>query len=75
MTDALNHAGGDATDWKIFTTDRTGTHTIEVFWDSPHDPGGDLRVIASIDDGRFLSALSPLSAGFMMDPDGEFVGE
>ena len=51
------------------------TIEIEVFWDSPHDPGGDLRVIASIDDGRFLSALSPLSSDFIMDPDGKFIGE
>ena len=51
------------------------TIEIEVFWDSPRDPGGDLRVIASIDDGRFLSALSPLSSGFIMDPDDKFIGE
>jgi len=35
----------------------------------------DPRVIASIDDGRFLSALSPLSSGFIMDPDEKFIGE
>jgi len=51
------------------------TIEIEVFWDSPREPGGDLRVIASIDDGRFLSALSPLSSGFIMDPDDKFIGE
>lgn len=51
------------------------TIEIEVFWDGPHEPGGDLRVIASIDDGRFLSALSPLSSGFIMDPDDKFIGE
>lgn len=51
------------------------TIEIEVFWDSPRDPGGDPRVIASIDDGRFLSALSPLSSSFIMNPDGTFIGE
>ena len=51
------------------------TIEIEVFWDSHHDPGGDLRVIASIDDGRFLSALSPLSSDFIMDQEGKFIGE
>ncbi len=51
------------------------TIEIEVFWDSPRKPGGDLRVIASIDDGRFLSVLSPLSSGFIMDPDDKFIGE
>ncbi len=51
------------------------TIEIEVFWDSPREPGGDLRVIASIDDGRFLSALSPLSSGFIIDPDDKFIGE
>ena len=51
------------------------TIEIEVFWDSPRDPGGDLRVIASIDDGRFLSALSPLSSDFIMDSGGKFIGE
>ena len=51
------------------------TIEVEVFWDSPREPGGDLRVIATIDDGRFLSALSPLSSDFIMAPDGKFIGE
>jgi len=51
------------------------TIEIEVFWDNPRDMGGDLRVIASIDDGGFLSALSPLSSDFIMDTNGRFVGE
>ena len=51
------------------------TIEIEVFWDSPREPGSDLRVIASIDDGRFLSALSPLSSDFIMNSDGKFIGE
>ena len=34
------------------------TIEIEVFWDSPREPGGDLTVISSSHDGRFFSALS-----------------
>lgn len=44
----------------------------QVFWDAA--PGGDLRVIASIDDGG-LSAFKPLSDDFIVGPDGSFVGE
>ena len=51
------------------------TIEIEVFWDSPAEPDGDLRVIASIDDGRFPSALTPLTSGFILAPDGRFIGE
>ena len=35
---------------------------------------GNLRVLASIDDGG-LRAVVPLSADFIMAPDGSFVGE
>ena len=48
---------------------------MQAFWDNPREGYGDLRVIASIDDGRFLSALSPLSSDFIIDPDGNFKGE
>jgi hypothetical protein len=43
---------------------------IQAFWDNPREPGGDLRVIASIDDGGFLSALLPLSMDFIVSPGG-----
>lgn len=43
---------------------------VEVFPDSPDERDGSLRIIASIDDGRFLAALLPLSADFIMEPDG-----
>ena len=46
-----------------------------MLWDNPRDLGGYLRVIASIDDGGFLSALSPLSSDFIIDADGNFIGE
>jgi hypothetical protein len=40
---------------------------IEVFWDG--HPGGDLRVMASIDDGGW-SAFKPLTESFVMNPPG-----
>jgi hypothetical protein len=44
----------------------------QVFWD--RKKGGDIHVIVAVDDGGW-SAFKPLSAGFMMAPDGTFVGE
>ena len=46
------------------------TIEIEVFLDNPRVLGGQLRVLASIDDGGFLSALSPLSSDLIIDADG-----
>jgi hypothetical protein len=43
----------------------------EAVWDS--EPGRDLRIIASIDDGGFLSALVPVTSGFLVSPSGETV--
>ena len=43
----------------------------EALWDS--EPGRDLRIIASIDDGRFLSALKPLSADFLVSAQGKVI--
>ena len=48
---------------------------IEVFWDNPKKAGGDLRVIGSIDDGKLLSSIRPLTSDFIMGPDGNFIGE
>ena len=36
VTDAVNHAGGDSTDWKVFEIENTGQYTIELFWDNPY---------------------------------------
>ena len=47
---------------------------VEVIWDS-RDDKTDIMVLASIDDGRFLSALTPLTASFILSPEGHFVGE
>lgn len=46
---------------------------IQFFWDGP--PGGDLRVLGSIDDGSFWYATKPLTDDFVIAPDGRFVGE
>jgi hypothetical protein len=43
----------------------------EAVWD--YEPGGDLRIIASIDDGGFLRALRPVTAGFLVAPSGETI--
>lgn len=48
---------------------------VLVFWDRPDRPEENLRVILSIDDGRFLSSLMPLTTDFIMAPDGDFIGE
>lgn len=48
---------------------------IQVFWDDPRRPKGNIRVIGSIDDGSFRYAFSPLSSDFIMQPDGSFLGE
>ena len=46
---------------------------VSVLWD--HKPGGNVRVLASIDDGSFRVAFTPLSADFIKAPDGTFIGE
>jgi hypothetical protein len=45
---------------------------VEAFWDAAS--GGNIRVLAAIDDGG-VKALKPLTADFIMAPDGRFVGE
>jgi hypothetical protein len=39
------------------------------------EKSGNIRVIVSIDDGRGLRAFVPLTADFVIAPDGKFVGE
>ena len=45
---------------------------VQAFWDGPE--GEDVRVIGSVDEAD-KAALSPLSEGFIIRPDGTFVGE
>lgn len=44
----------------------------EAVWDKEH--GGNLRIIASIDDGGLVSALMPLTADFLVSPQGQVLG-
>jgi hypothetical protein len=48
---------------------------IQAFWDDPRKVGYNLRVIASIDDGRFPRVFVPMTTDFIMRPDGTFMGE
>jgi len=45
--------------------------SVEAVWDG--DPGGDLRVIVSVDD-KGWKALFPINSSFIMSPTGEVVG-
>jgi hypothetical protein len=45
---------------------------VQAFWDD--QPGGNLRILAAIDDGGWR-AFAPLSDDFILAPDGSFVGE
>lgn len=47
----------------------------EAHWDDPRQDTGTLLVIVSIDDGAFRTSLRPMTASFLMAPDGTFVGE
>ena len=42
---------------------------LEALWD--FEPGGDLRIIVSIDDGGLLSAFKPLTANFLVSSEGK----
>jgi hypothetical protein len=46
---------------------------VDVLWDDKN--GGNVRVMAGIDDGTFRAALSPLTDSFIKAPDGAFVDE
>ena len=48
---------------------------IEVFWDDPSFPDGNLRIMASIDDGGFFSSFTPLTLDFIKTPNNTILGE
>jgi len=48
---------------------------VQAYWDNPREPGGNIRLIASIDDGGFPYSFFPISSDFIKDPAGNFVGE
>ena len=41
---------------------------VEALWDGK--PGGDIRVLVSVDDGGFLSSFLPLCGSFIVAPGG-----
>jgi hypothetical protein len=43
----------------------------EAVWDFRE--GGDLRLIASIDDGGFMSSLLPMTSGFLISSNGQIL--
>jgi hypothetical protein len=45
---------------------------LQVLWDEK--PGGPVRVLGAIDDGR-LRAFWPITLDFIRNPDGTFAGE
>jgi hypothetical protein len=48
---------------------------LQAFWDSQREPGGVLRVMGAIDDGRGHRVNVPLADDFLLAPDGSFIGE
>jgi hypothetical protein len=46
---------------------------VDVLWDDKK--GGNVRVMAGIDDGMFRAAFSPLTDGFIKAPDSSFIDE
>ena len=48
---------------------------LQGFWDDPRRPGETLHVLGGIDDGTLRAAFSPLDDGFLVAPDGSFLGE
>jgi len=47
---------------------------VQALWDEGK-PGGNLRVMVSIDDGSGWRAIKPMTSDFIIAPDGTFVGE
>ena len=48
---------------------------LQAFWDSQSAPGGVLRVMGAVDDGRGYRANVPLTDDFLLAPDGSFVDD
>ena len=65
-TTVITRRGADGTEYQI---------EVEVFPDDPRRPQGDLRVIASIDDGRLPGAIRPLTQDFVRGAGGDSIGE
>jgi hypothetical protein len=48
---------------------------IQAVWDDPSEENGNVRVIASIDDGSLISSLRPITLDFILSSSGDFVDE
>jgi hypothetical protein len=48
---------------------------IQAFWDSPRKEGDNIRVLVSIDDGRFPYAFMPMIIDFIMTPEDAFLDD
>jgi hypothetical protein len=48
---------------------------IEVIPDDPHKKNGNVRVMASIDDGGQFSSFRPITQDFIKTPNNDFLGE
>lgn len=51
------------------------TIELDIMLDDPRKSQGNLRIVASIDDGRLPSSITPFTRGFLMTPDGDRFGE
>ena len=60
------------TDEEARDSERSWQLEVQVLWDD--EPGGNVRVVVSIDDGG-LRAFVPVSESFVKAPSGEFIGE
>jgi hypothetical protein len=74
--DSLKAKWLDQPDCEQITGDSGARYQVEIqaFWDDHHEPEGNLRVSASIDDGGWR-ALFPLVEDFIVAPDGSLIGE
>lgn len=66
-------AGGLEVGQHVTPSGRAYNVEVQVLWD--HIPGGPIRVIVAVDDGRIWRAFKPKSEDFILSPDGTFVGE
>jgi hypothetical protein len=57
---------------RVGPTGTTYPLEVQVLWDAR--PGGNVRVVGSIDDGGWR-AFVPVTRDFIKSPDGAFVGE
>ena len=48
---------------------------VQAFWDDPRKTDDNLRVMVSIDDGRFPHAFLPMTTDFIIKPDGSLLDE